>query len=53
MKVRVELAIFTLNTNSLKVLLRAGLRLPDESSWSLPSKVLEEGESRDTELNFH
>ena len=47
MKVQVELAIFTLNTNSLQVLLRAGLRSTDESSWSLPSKTLEEGESLD------
>ena len=47
MEVQVELAFFTLNTNSLQVLLRAGLQSTDESSWSLPSKALEEGESLD------
>lgn len=47
MEIRVELAIFTLNTNSLEVLLRSGSQSTDTSSWSLPSKVLAEGESFD------
>ncbi len=47
MEVQVELAIFTLSSNSLQVLLRASLQSIDGSSWSLPSKTLEEGESLD------